>query len=66
VRTQNAKLTIDLISGAGELYDLSADPYELRNLWDDEGSGALRSHLLDLAMARPDDLRAQSEPVGIA
>jgi arylsulfatase A-like enzyme len=66
VRTQNAKLTIDLISGAGELYDLSADPHELRNLWDDEGSAALRRRLLDLAMARPDDLRAQSEPVGIA
>ena len=66
VRTRDAKLTIDLISGAGEVYDLGADPHELRNLWDDEGSSALRRRLLDLAMTRPDDLRAQSEPVGIA
>lgn len=66
VRTHDAKLTVDLISGAGELYDLSADLHELRNLWEDAGSGARRKHLLDLAMTRPDDLRAQSEPVGIA
>lgn len=66
VRTRDAKLTVDLISGAVELYHLGTDPYELRNLWDDEGARELRKRLLDLAMTRPDDLRGQSEPVGIA
>ena len=42
----------------GELYDLAADPQELRNLWDDPASAALRAdltaQLLDVMVATED------------
>ena len=36
VRTKTHKLTVDLRSGAGELYDLASDPEEVRNLLDSD------------------------------
>ncbi len=42
----------------GELYDLAADPQELRNLWDDPASAAIRNELiaqlLDVMIATED------------
>jgi arylsulfatase A-like enzyme len=42
----------------GELYNLATDPQELRNLWDDPASAALRAdltaHLLDVMVATED------------
>ena len=34
VRTKRHKLTLDLRSGAGELYDLANDPHEMENLFE--------------------------------
>ena len=52
VRTRTHKLIVDLISGAGELYDLENDPKEMKKLFDDpegqRGSGAAH-HLYTLA-----------------
>ena len=35
LRTNRHRITVDLISGAGELYDLETDPLEMTNLFDD-------------------------------
>ena len=56
VRTRRHKLTLELRSGAGELYDLEADPEEMRNRFDDPAAAAVREWLVSLAMDRPDDV----------
>ena len=53
VRTRTAKLTIDEISGDGELYDLSEDPMEMVNRFGDPGKAALQRELHDMIRARP-------------
>ncbi|MEZ5789910.1 MAG: sulfatase-like hydrolase/transferase [Nitratireductor sp.] len=64
VRTRNHKMTVDLISGAGELYDLVADPGEIENLFDKHEASDLREALLALIESRPDDMRPHQIPVG--
>ena len=67
VRTKSAKLTVEKVSGAGELYDLANDPYEMDNLFDDPGSSALRKELEDMIRARPGKERTEfDEPIGMA
>ncbi len=56
VRTGDAKLTVDLKSGAGEMYDLANDPDEMDNLFDDSGRRGLRRALTDMVRARPGPL----------
>ena len=58
VRTKTAKLTIDLISGAGEMYDLAEDPDEMTNIFDDPGKVKLRNELSDMIKARPGPIMA--------
>lgn len=64
VRTKSAKLTVDLRSGDGELYDLAADPYEMRNLWNDPAYVGLRLELETYLHQRPDDIGPINTPVG--
>lgn len=67
VRTRTHKLTIDLLSGAGELYDLEHDPHELRNLFDDPAARDARERLEALLRERPSDAMADALPqVGMA
>jgi arylsulfatase A-like enzyme len=67
VRTQNAKLTLELTSGAGELYDLHNDPHECNNLFDNPGTRGLRHELEQMIRSRPDDIRHPlPQPVGPA
>lgn len=66
VRSKTAKLTIDLESGAGEMYDLENDPDELKNVYDDPAFATLRKQLTELLMSRPDDIQPDSVPVGMA
>jgi arylsulfatase A-like enzyme len=66
VRTKRAKLTIDLRSGAGELYDLANDPHEMDNRFDDPGCAKLRRELEDMIRTRPNDIRARLPQVGMA
>lgn len=64
VRTRSAKLTMDLRSGIGELYDLVQDPDEMTNLFDDPGAAALRAELETFIHARPADIGPIRTPVG--
>ena len=67
VRTRGAKLTFELGSGAGEMYDLNNDPHECINRFDDPNHRGLRDELMQRLMSRPDDLRKPlPEPVGPA
>lgn len=66
VRSRTAKLTMDLKSGAGEMYDLTSDPAELDNIFDDPAHAALRDKLTAILMSRPDDMRPNQTPVGMA
>ena len=67
VRTKTAKLTLELGSGAGELYDLANDPHEMDNLFGNPDHAQLQRELTEMAMSRPRDWQEPlPEPVGMA
>ena len=53
VRTATHKCTFEMLSGAGELYDLVNDPTEMDNLFDDPAGKSARKALTELLQARP-------------
>jgi len=63
VRTRTHKLTVDLRSGAGELYDLRNDPHEMENIFE---SSKAKKELMDMIRSRPDDIRPRLPQVGMA
>ncbi|MCY3994768.1 MAG: sulfatase-like hydrolase/transferase [Rhodobacter sp.] len=66
VRTRTEKMTVDLTSGAGELYDLERDPNECVNLFDSPESAGLRHRLESFLASRPDDIGPSRTQVGMA
>ncbi|MEM1274482.1 MAG: sulfatase-like hydrolase/transferase [Pseudomonadota bacterium] len=66
VRTKTHKLTVDAISGAGELYDLVADPEETQNLFSAVEAAEIRRALEAFMATRPDDMKPQQVQVGMA
>ena len=66
VRTKTHKLTLELGSGAGELYDLANDPHELINCFDDPAYATIRAELTAMIAERPDDAGPIRQPVGAA
>src|SRR5262245_1149347 len=44
----------------GELYDLTADPHELHNLWDEPGSAAIRQELTERLLQKMVDMAERS------
>lgn len=67
VRTRRWRMTVELGSGAGELYDLDEDPHETTNRFDDPACAGERAALRDMIDARPDDVRRPAlQPVGQA
>jgi arylsulfatase A-like enzyme len=65
VRTRESKLTIDVRSGDGEMYDLAGDPYELKNLYYSADHAVLRDALLRLISDRPPGVRDKRPLIGI-
>lgn len=66
VRTKTHKLTIDMQSNAGELYDMIADPNETTNLFDDPAAADIQTLLLGYINMRPDDAGPIRAQVGMA
>ncbi len=66
VRTRTRKLTVDLISGAGELYDLERDPDERFNLFDSAEATGIRRQLESYLATRPEDIGPRRAQVGMA
>ena len=66
VRTAGQRLTLEKVTGTGELYDLVDDPHEMVNRFDDPGYAKVRKELEAMIDTRPDDALPQMEPVGTA
>ena len=66
VRTKTHKLTMDMRSGAGEMYDLGADPDEMVNLFDDPEHEDVQAQLMGYLHRRPNDIGPIGVPVGPA
>jgi arylsulfatase A-like enzyme len=66
VRTRTHKLTVDLQSGAGELYDLVNDPGEMQNLFDAPEASDVQTRLMGYINQRPDDIKPNSVQIGMA
>jgi arylsulfatase A-like enzyme len=66
VRTATHKLTLDLASGAGELYDLAEDPHEMVNRFDDPAYQTIQAELTAMLHARPNDQVDRQVQVGLA
>ena len=66
VRTETHKLTVDEISGAGEMYDLVNDPHELKNIFEDDRYIEVRKELEAMIAMRPDDKMPIQTQVGAA
>ena len=67
VRCKRHKLSLELASGEGELYDLEEDPHEMDNLFGDPQRQAIRRELEDMIRSRPDDaMELPQEAIGYA
>lgn len=65
-RTRTHKLTLELLSGEGEMYDLVNDPDEMNNLFGDSSHAAAQRELADMIHARPGPMLAElPTPVGV-
>jgi len=66
VRTRTHKLTVDLISEDGELYDLQNDPEEMHNLFGAAEADSVQRQLMAFIHARPDEVLPDQPRVGTA
>ena len=66
VRGRTHKMTVDLQSGAGELYDLVNDPLEEANLFGQPDIAEIQAQLMAWIETRPDDARPIQTQVGMA
>ena len=64
LRTRRHRMSVDLITKAGELYDLQEDPHETVNLFDDPGHTGLRDEMQGMLASRPDTIIPAAPRVG--
>lgn len=60
------KITMDLNSGAGKMYDFPTDPDEMLNLFDVTEAAALLAVLPDYIASRPKDMLPDQMPIRTA
>jgi len=65
-RGKRWKLSLELRSGAGELYDLERDPQEMENRFGDPACAEAQAALEAAIHARPADAGPLRVPVGTA
>jgi arylsulfatase A-like enzyme len=67
VRTERYRMSVDRLSGEGELYDFQEDPHEMDNRFDDPAYATVRKELDDMARERPTGTQTEpSTQVGMA
>ncbi len=66
VRTRRHKFTLELESGAGELYDLIDDPDEMHNRFNDPAMRGVQRELADMIASRPQDASPLLPQIGMA
>ena len=64
VRSARYRMSVDLRTETGELYDMQEDPNEMDNLFDDPGRAAVRRELMDMIGSRPADQVPAAPRVG--
>jgi len=64
VRSGRYRMSVDLSTDTGELYDMQEDPGEMANLFDDPARASVRSEHMDMIRARPDDMIPCAPRVG--
>lgn len=64
VRSHRYRMSVDLRTNTGELYDMQEDPDEMENLFDVSSRSAIRAELLDMIRSRPADQIPASPRVG--
>ncbi|MEM5503110.1 sulfatase-like hydrolase/transferase [Ahrensia kielensis] len=64
VRSARYRMSVDLKTDTGELYDMYDDPDEMINLFDDPTKMAVRHEHMDMIRSRPDDIIPAAVRVG--
>ena len=64
VRSQRYRMSVDLRTDTGELYDMHNDPDEMVNLFDDPDSGAIRKEHMDMIRSRKADQIPRAPRIG--
>lgn len=64
IRSSRYRMSVDLKSGSGELYDFDEDPSEMHNVFDDDAYRAVRDEHMDMIRSRPNDQVPVSPRVG--
>ncbi|SIN76192.1 sulfatase family protein [Vannielia litorea] len=64
VRSRRFRMSVDLRTDTGELYDMQEDPDEMHNLFDDASRSAVRREHMDMIRSRPNDQIPVSPRVG--
>ncbi|MEP3278275.1 MAG: sulfatase-like hydrolase/transferase [Stappiaceae bacterium] len=64
VRSDRHRMSVDMNTSTGELYDLQEDPHEMINLFEDATAKTARADLMDMIRSRPDDMIPAAPRVG--
>lgn len=64
VKTRHHRMSVDLLSGDGEMYDLAVDPHENDNLWNKPTYRSVQGELMHMLHTRPKDTIPTAPRVG--